>query len=126
MDQKARRAAITKALKAGGAKPRKGHLRLQAGDLFWYVDIRADSPSPAAALVLEVGCWLPAAGPEPEGGAIDCPLLADVPVEGDPAAAAAALLATITPIGDQAALRDRIDAALPGALVDRRLRDLLG
>ena len=49
MDQKARRTAITKALKAGGAKARKGHLRLQAGDLFWYVDIRADSPSPAAA-----------------------------------------------------------------------------
>jgi len=127
VDQKARRTAITKALKAGGAKPRKGHLRLQAGDLFWYVDVRADSPSPTAALVFEVGCWLPAAGPEPEGGAIDCPLLADVPVEGDPATATGALLATIAPITDRAALRGLIDAeTLPGALVDRHLRDLLG
>lgn len=127
MDQKARRSAITKALKAGGAKARKGHLRLPAGGVFWYVDIRADSPSPAAALVFEVGCWLPAAGPEPEGGAIDCPLLADVPVEGDPAAATAALLARIAPVGDAAALRDLIDAeTLRGALVDRKLRDLLG
>jgi hypothetical protein len=127
VDQKARRTAITKALKAGGAKARKGHLRLQAGDLFWYVDVRADSPSPAAALVFEVGCWLPAAGPEPEGGAIDCPLLADVPVEGDPAAATQALLAVIGPVGDADGLRRLIDAdALPGALVDRRLRELLG
>ena len=127
MDQKARRVAITKALKAGGAKARKGHLRLQSGELFWYVDIRADSPAPDARLVFEVGAWLPAVGPEPEGGAVDCPLLADVPVGDDPAAASAALLAVIVPVGDVPALRSLLDTgALPGALVDQKLRALLG
>jgi hypothetical protein len=126
MDQKARRAAITKALKAGGAKARKGHLRLPAGDLFWYVDVRADSPAQSAALMFEIGAWLPGVGPEPEGGAIDCPLLADVPVGDDPAAATAELLATIGPVGDLAALRALVDAGtLPGALVDQKLRVLL-
>lgn len=126
MDQKARRAAITKALKAGGAKARRGHLRLQAGEVFWYVDVRADSPAPSAALVFEVGAWLPAAGPEPDGGAIDCPLLADVPVGADPAAATADLLALLTPVTDPAALRALIDAdTLSGALVDQQLRALL-
>jgi hypothetical protein len=125
-DQKSRRAAITKALKAGGAKARKGHLRLQTGDLFWYVDLRADSPSPSAALTFEVGCWLPQAGPEPEGGAIDCPLLADVPVGEDATGAAQDLLALIGPVTDAAALRALLDRdALPGALVDRTLRTVL-
>jgi hypothetical protein len=127
VDQKARRAAIAKALKAGGAKARKGHLRLEAGDLFWYVDVRADSPSPAAALVFEVGCWLPGVSPEPEGGAIDCPLLADVPVGEDVSAATERLIALVTPVGDVASLRAFIeDDALPGALVDQKLRELLG
>lgn len=126
-DQKTRRAAIAKALKAGGAKPRKGHLRLPAGDLFWYVDVRADSPSPSAPLVFEVGCWLPAVGPEPEGGAIDCPLLADVPVEGEVQEAATALLARLARVADAAALRTMVETgALPGALVDQQLRALLG
>ena len=126
MDQKARRTAITKALKAGGAKPRKGHLRLQAGEVFWYVDVRADSPSPTAALAFEVGGWLPAAGPEPEGGAIDCPLLADVPIGEDVSAAAQQLVALVAPVTDLAALRAFVDrGALPGALVDRKLRALL-
>lgn len=125
-DQKARRAAITKALKAGGAKPRKGHLRLQTGDLFWYVDVRADSPAPTAALVFEVGGWLPAASPEPEGGAIDCPLLADVRVGEDVTGAAAELLALLSPVTDVTALRAFIQqGALPGALVDQSLRAVL-
>ncbi|MGZ4453324.1 MAG: hypothetical protein ACXVD1_09735 [Nocardioides sp.] len=127
MDQKARRAAITKALKAGGAKARRGHLRLQAGELFWYVDVRADSPAPSAALSFEVGAWFPAAGPEPDGGAIDCPLLADVGVGEDPGQATVDLLALISPVGDLAALRAFVEeGTLPGALVDQQLRALLG
>jgi len=127
VDQKARRTAITKALKAGGAKPRKGHLRMQAGDVFWYIDVRSDSPAPTAALTFEVGAWLAAAGPEPEGGAIDCPLLADVPVGEDAAASTAELLALVSPVTDLASLRGFIQrGALPGALVDKNLRALLG
>ena len=126
MDQKTRRAAIAKALKAAGAKPRKGHLRLPAGELFWYVDVRADSPSPSASLIFEVGCWLPAAGPEPEGGAIDCPLLADVPVGADAAVAATALAQLLAPVDSLGALRNLVDSgALPGVLVDQLLRALL-
>lgn len=125
-DQKSRRAAITKALKAGGAKARKGHLRLQAGDVFWYVDVRADSPAPAAGLAFEVGGWLSAAGPEPEGGAIDCPLLADVPIGDDVTAATDGLLALLAPVEDLASLRAFVDQdTLAGALVDRKLRALL-
>jgi hypothetical protein len=125
-DQKGRRAAIAKALKAAGAKARKGHLRLAAGDLFWYVDVRSDSPAPGAALVFEVGAWLPAAGPEPEGGAIDCPLLADVPVGADATSATNELVALLAPVTDTAALRAFVqDGALPGVLVDQRLRGLL-
>lgn len=127
MDQKARRAAITKALKGAGAKARKGHLRLQAGELFWYVDVRSDSPSPSADLTFEVGAWLPAVGPEPEGGAIDCPLLADVTVGADPTAATEALVSLVKPVGDLAALRGLVEAGtLPGVLVDQKLRALLG
>ena len=126
MDQKTRRAAIAKALKAAGAKPRKGHLRLPAGELFWYVDVRADSPAPSAPLVLEVGCWHPAAGPEPDGGAVDCPYLADVPLDEDAAAATARLLALIGPVTDLAALGAFVGQdVMPGALVDQRLRTLL-
>lgn len=126
MDQKARRAAITKALKAGGLKPRKGHLRLGVGELFWYVDVQADGPAPTAALRFEVGCWLPSLAPEPEGGAVDCPLLADVPVGDEPAAAAGALVELIGAVGSLGALRELLaDGRLPGALVDRDLRGLL-
>lgn len=127
MDQKARRTAITKALKAGGAKARKGHLRIQAGDLFWYVDVRSDSPAQGAALTFEVGAWLPAAGPEPEGGAVDCPLLADVPVGDDASIATEELVALVGPVGDLTALRGLVDRGdLPGVLVDQKLRALLG
>jgi hypothetical protein len=125
-DQKSRRAAIDKALKAGGAKARKGHLRLQAGEVFWYVDVRAASPAPTAALVFEVGGWVPAAGPEPEGGSIDCPLLADVPIGEDVSAAVGELLARIAPVRDLASLRAFVErGGLAGALVDRKLRALL-
>jgi hypothetical protein len=127
VDQKARRAAITKALKAGGAKPRRGHLRLQAGEVFWYVDVRSASPAPGAQLILEVGAWLPAAGPEPDGGAIDCPLLADVSVGEDPARTTADLLALIRPVTDLTALRALVaQDTLPGALVDQQLQQLFG
>lgn len=126
MDQKARRAAIMKALKAGGLKARKGHLRLGVGELFWYVDVQADGPTPTAALRLEVGCWLPSLTPEPEGGAVDCPLLADVPVGDDPAASAGGLVDLIAPVGSVGALRGLLaDGRLPGALVDRDLRALI-
>jgi len=126
VDQKACRTVISKALKAGGAKARKGHLRLQAGDIFWYVDVRSDSPAQAAALTFEVGAWLPAAGPEPEGGAIDCPLLADVPVGEDAATATDELLALVSPVTDLAGLRRLVERdGLPGALVDQSLRALL-
>lgn len=127
MDQKARRAAITKTLKAGGAKARRGHLRLQVGDVFWYVDVRADSPVPTAGLTFEVGAWLSGAGPEPDGGAIDCPLLADVPVGDDATASTQELLSVIGAVGDLVALKAFVDAGtMPGVLVDQQLRHLLG
>ncbi|NYI43072.1 hypothetical protein BJ993_000152 [Nocardioides aromaticivorans] len=118
------RAAVVKLLKARGAKARRGHLRIAVGDLFWYVDPRADGVGRNAYLVLEVGCWTPAAAPEPDGGAVDCPLLVDVPLE-DLIADTTRLLDLITSIGDLATLGARLDE-LPGALVDQSLRDLLG
>lgn len=126
MDQKSARTATAKALKAGGFKARKGHLRLGVGELFWYVDVRSDGPAPTAALTLEVGCWLPSLAPEPEGGAVDCPLLMDAPVTDDPAASAGELVELVVAIGDLATLRERyVAGALPGALVDRKLRALI-
>lgn len=117
------RAVVIKTLKAHGAKARRGHLRLQVGDLFWYVDPRASGVGQHAALALEVGCWLPALPPEPDGGAVDCPLLFDVPVV-DAVADVEQLLALISPIGSLAALGSQLDA-FPGALVDKSLRALL-
>ncbi|WP_435769457.1 hypothetical protein [Nocardioides sp. SYSU DS0651] len=117
------RAAVVKALKARGARPRRGHLRLAVGDLYWYVDVRADGVGPRAALRLEVGCWTPPL-PEPEGGAVDCPLLVEVPLGADPVAETERALDLVTGIGDLRTLGRRLDE-LPGALVDRALRDLL-
>ncbi|MCX6399217.1 MAG: hypothetical protein NTX33_04700 [Propionibacteriales bacterium] len=117
------RAVVIKTLKARGAKARRGHLRLQVGDLFWYVDPRASGVGQHATLTLEVGCWLPALPPEPDGGAVDCPLLFDVPVA-DAAADVEELLAMISPIGSLAELGVRLDA-FPGVLVDKSLRALL-
>lgn len=119
------RASVVKVLKARGAKARRGHLRIAVDDLFWYVDTRAEGVGRSAALRLEVGCWTPQLPPEPDGGAVDCPLLADVPLGPDPAADTEALLDTVLAIGDLATLSERL-GELPGALVDRSLREMLG
>jgi hypothetical protein len=118
------RAAVVKLLKARGAKARRGHLRIAVGDLFWYVDPRADGVGRNAYLVLEVGCWTPAVAPEPDGGAVDCPLLVDVPLD-DLIADTTRLLDLVTGIGDLKTLGERLDE-LPGALVDRSLAPLIG
>lgn len=117
------RAAVVKVLKARGAKARRGHLRLQVGDLFWYVDPRVTGVGQRATLALEVGCWLPDLPPEPDGGAVDCPLLMDYPVA-DPVADTGTLLDLLGSIGTLADLRSRLDE-LKGALVDKSLRTLL-
>lgn len=124
MEQKQARAAVAKVFKARGLKPRKGHLRLAVGELFWYVDVRADGPSPTAALTFEVGCWLPSLGPEPEGGAVDCPLLVDVPAGDEPVTEAESVVRMMESAGSLDELRTVI-AGVPGALVDRNLRALL-
>jgi len=115
------RAAVIKALKAGGAKARRGHLRLEAGELFWYVDPRLDGAGAAARLVLEVGCWLPSLPPEPDGGAVDCPLLVDVPLGDAPVPETQALLTTLAAVTDLSALALQL-SAWPDALVDAALR----
>lgn len=117
------RAAVVKVLKARGAKARRGHLRLQVGDLFWYVDPRVTGVGQHARLALEVGCWLPDLPPEPDGGAVDCPLLMDYAIA-DPAADTGTLLDLLGSIGTLAELRARLDE-LTGALVDKSLRALL-
>ncbi|MFT4289469.1 hypothetical protein [Nocardioides sp.] len=121
-DQKARRAAVAKALKAAGVKQRKGHWRLPGAEVVWYVDLRAEGPAPAAPMRFEVGAWPVSFGPEPDGGAVDCALLMDVPLGEDPAGEAGALLDRLTALGTIAALRQ---ADLPGALLDAGLRELL-
>lgn len=118
------RTAVIKTLKAHGARTRRGHLRIQVGDLFWYVDARTTGVGPHARLSLEVGCWVPEVAPEPDGGAVDCPLLVDVALE-DPVADTTRLLDLVTGIGDLATLAARLDD-LPGALVDRSLAPLIG
>jgi hypothetical protein len=118
------RTAVVKLLKARGAKARRGHLRIAVGDLFWYVDVLADGVGPTAPLRLEVGCWTGALPPEPDGGAVDCPLLMDVPLGSDPVGVATTLLDRVTAIGDLVTLGESL-GELPGALVDPRLRDLL-
>lgn len=118
------RTAVVKALKARGAKARRGHLRLQVGDLFWYVDVLADGVGPLAPLRLEIGCWVPALPPEPDGGAVDCPLLMEVPLGDDEVDTTERLLDLIGRIGDLPTLRERLPE-LPGVLVDRALRELL-
>jgi hypothetical protein len=117
------RADVIKLLKARGAKARRGHLRLPVGDLFWYVDPRLDGVGPGARLVLEVGCWTPLVSPEPDGGAVDCPLLVDVPLL-DPVVDAGALVDRVSGIGNLATLGARL-GDFPGVLVDRALRELL-
>ncbi|GAB7003837.1 hypothetical protein JCM18899A_13090 [Nocardioides sp. AN3] len=127
MDQKVRRAAVAKAFKARKVALRKGHWRLPADELTWYVDLRSDGPSPSAALRFEVGAWAGSLGPEPDGGAVDCALLLDVPLEGDPAAATDALVDRLTQLPTLEALADaRRAGELAGAHVDQDLRELLG
>jgi hypothetical protein len=126
MDAKARRAAVGKVFRARKIVLRKGHWRIPGTDLTWYVDLRSDGPGPAAALRFEIGAWPARLGPEPEGGAVDCALLADVPLEGDPAAAADALadrLAALDTVEALAAARAR--GELVDAHLDRDLRELL-
>ena len=119
------RAAVVRMLKDRGAKNRRGHLRLSVGDLFWYVDVRAAGLGPRAPLRLEVGAWLPALPPEPDGGAVDCPLLFDVDLGSDHLGETTRILDLIGSIGDLETLGPRI-VELPGALVDKGLRELLG
>jgi hypothetical protein len=131
VDQKARRAAVAKAFRARKIGLRKGHWRLpgpaDGQSLTWYVDLRADGPGPAAALWFEVGAWTSALGAEPDGGAVDCALLADVPLEGEPAAAVGALVDRLAALGTVDALaRARRAGDLADAHVDRDLRALLG
>ena len=117
------RAAVVKQLKARGAKARRGHLRIPVGELFWYVDPRVEGAGERTRVVLEVGCWTPRLPPEPDGGAVDCPLLVDVPVA-HPVTDTDRLLDLVLSLGDLTALGARLDD-LPGVLVDAALRDLL-
>jgi hypothetical protein len=119
----AARAAVLKQLKARGFKARRGHLRLAVGDLWWYADARLAGVGPGAQVVLELGCWTPALPPEPDGGAVDCPLLLDVTLA-DPVQDADGVVDMVSGIGELATLAARLDT-LPGALVDKALRELL-
>lgn len=118
------RAAVVALLKKRGAKARRGQLRLEVGELFWYLGPRVDGVGRAASWVLEVGCWVPGLTPEPEGGAVDCPAVLDLPGGDDVVAACAAALDDLDGVGDLAALAGWA-ARHPDALVDRVLRDRL-
>lgn len=127
MDQKPARQAVTKAFKARKVGLRKGHWRLP-GEVTWYVDVRATGPARDAAMTFEVGAWVPGLTPEPEGGAVDCSLLLDVPLDtgADVTAQADALLDRLEALSDPAALRAALDRGeLEGAHVDRLLQDHL-
>ncbi len=123
VDQKARRAAVAKAFRGRKVVQRKGHWRIQGEEVTWWIDLRSDSPLPSAALGFEIGAWVPGSGPEPEGGAIDCPLLADVPLGEDPITETDALIDRLTAIGTLADLKG---ADLPDAYLDAAMRALLG
>ena len=132
MDQKAARAAVAKAFRARKIALRKGHWRLPGSEVEWYVDLRSSGPRPDAALHFEVGAWLPALEqPEPEGGAVDCPLLVDVPLDtsgttADVASAVDALADLLASTDTIAGLRAALGTPpLAGAIVDRDLRVLL-
>jgi hypothetical protein len=127
VDQKARRTAVTKAFRARKVGLRKGHWRLPGPEITWYVDLRADGPAPSAPMRFEVGAWAGALGPEPDGGAVDCALLVDVPLGDDPAGEADALLDRLLALGTVAALASaRAAGDLADAQVDRDLRELMG
>ncbi|GAB2982836.1 hypothetical protein [Nocardioides montaniterrae] len=124
MSAVADRAAVARVLKGAGAKARRGHLRLQVGELCWYVDSRVSGAGARQRLVLEVGCWTASLPPEPDGGAVDCPLLVDVDVTSDPVGATTGLVAELSGVGDLAALGGWLDSRAD-VLVDARLRALL-
>ena len=63
--------------------------------------------------------------PEPDGGAVDCPLLFDVDLGRDQVGETERILDLIGSIGSLEELGPRI-VELPGALVDKGLRELLG
>ncbi len=117
------RAAVLNQLKTRGAKVRRGSLRLEVGDLFWYADPRIVGTGERAQVVLEVGCWTPQLPPEPDGGAVDCPLLVEVAIA-DPAADVETLVARLQGIASLDVLAARLEE-FPGVMVDRSLRDLL-
>ena len=125
MDHRAARTQITAALKAAGFKPRRGRLRREAGELWWYVDVVAASPS--APLIFEVGCWPPAVrASEPEGGAADCPLLFETELAGDPKEAAEALAQRLAQVDCLQKLADGLASGdLPKHLIDADLRGAL-
>jgi hypothetical protein len=126
VDQKARRAAVAKAFRARKVSLRRGHWRLPGPEVTWYVDLRADGPAPSADLWFEVGAWAGVLGAEPDGGAVDCALLADVPLGDDPAAAVEELVDRLTALGTVDALAQaRRAGAFADAHVDRDLRELM-
>ena len=134
MDQKAARAAATKAFKAGGMPLRKGHQRLgdpKKDDFVWYADLRAQSAGPSALLSFEIGCWVAALDqPEPEGGPVDCPLLLDRAVVATSPAEmteeVGALVERLAELDSVTALRTALaDGTLGQPLVDQSLRTFL-
>jgi len=132
MEQKAARAVVAKAFRAHRIGLRRGHWRIVGSEVQWYVDLRSAGPRPRDRLHFEVGGWLPALDqPEPEGGAVDCPLLVDMPLDtsggsGAVTAAVDGLVALLSDIATVASLRAALaDEAFAGAMVDRDLRELL-
>lgn len=118
------RAAFTALVKKRGAKARRGQLRLQVGELYWYLVLRASGAGTAATWNLEIGGWVPGLTPEPEGGAIDCPLLLDLAGGDDVLATTEAVIDSLAEIGDLTTLASWI-ADHPAAVVDRVLRERL-
>lgn len=123
---------MAKALKQRKVALRKGHWRLPGDGLTWYVDLRADGPGPAAPLRFEIGAFIDELGqPEPEGGAVDCPLLHDLPL--DTTAGSAEIAAAVDALVDRLQQADRVATLAAawrageyaGALVDESLRALL-
>lgn len=125
-EQKARRVAVAKAFREQKVALRKGHWKIQGTDVVWWINLRAESPSPSAALGFEIGAWVTGAGPEPEGGAIDCPLLADQVLGEDPTGQTLALVELLRGVSTLAELSDAVDNdLLPDAYLDATLAEIL-
>lgn len=123
MDQKSRRSLVARAFREQKVALRKGHWTIPGEEVTWWIDLRSRTPAPDAVLGFEIGAWTPGAGPKPEGGAIDCPLLADEVLGEDPAAQTGALVARLRAISTVADLRS---ADLPQVHLDAAFRSLLG